>query len=133
MSIQDIKVVSVSKSQFVEVYYHARLSSELIANATSPASEVADGTSEADQFYLDNAGRYGFIVKADGELIAVFSMLRGIGSKLVQLAIEKGAKRLDCFDGYLVGFYQRNGFMEVARVANWTEGEPDIVFMERIF
>ena len=133
MTSQVYRVTKVTKSQFIEVYYHARQLSERIANATSPASEVADTTVDSDGFYLDHNGRYGFIVKANGELIALFSMLKGIGQTLVKFAIEAGAKSLDCFDGYLVEFYSKAGFMEVYREPNWNEGGADVVFMNRIF
>ena len=127
------QVTKVTKSQFIEVYYHARKLSERIANATSSASEVAASTVDSDGFCLDCNGRYGFIVKANGELIALFSMLKGIGQTLVKFAIERGAKSLDCFDGYLVEFYSKAGFMEVYREPNWNEGGADVVFMHRIF
>ena len=133
MTSQVYRVTKVTKSQFIEVYNHARKLSERIANATSPASEVAATTVDSDGFYLDHTGLYGFIVKANGELIALFSMLKGIGQTLVKLAIEKGAKSLDCFDGYLVEFYSKAGFMEVYREPNWNEGGADVVFMHRIF
>lgn len=124
-------VVPVSKSTFLAVLAEAKQSSDRINDATSPVYEVAESTTNEDGFYLDFNGRYGFIVKQDGELIALFSMVRRSGDELVQQAIERGAIRLDCFDGYLVDFYSRNGFMEVDRVANWTPGEPDVVFMQR--
>lgn len=123
-------VVPVSKSAFLAVLAEAKKSSDKINDATSPVHEVADATTDDDGFYLDLNGRYGFIVKQDGELIALFSMVRRSGDELVQQAIELGANRLDCFDGYLTGFYERNGFMEVDRLANWTPGQPDVVFMQ---
>jgi len=126
-------VVPVSKTVFLAVFAEARKSSEKISNATSPVYDVAEATTDEDGFYLDFNGRYGFIVKRDGELIALFSMVRRSGDELVRQAVERGADRLDCFDGYLTGFYGRNGFMEVNRVANWTPGQPDVVFMQRVF
>jgi len=44
-------------------------------------------------------------------------------------AIDAGAKTLDCFDLYLPGWYSKFGFKEYKREANWTEGEPDVVYM----
>lgn len=126
-------VVPVSKTVFLAVFHEAKGSSDKINDATSPVYEVAEATTAEDGFYLDFNGRYGFIVKQDGELIALFSMVRRSGDELVRQAIERGANRLDCFDGYLVGFYERNGFMVTERVANWTPGEPDVVFMQRVF
>jgi hypothetical protein len=48
---------------------------------------------------------------------------------MVQSAIERGASKLDCFDGFLPAYYERFGFVETERVPNWTPGEPDVVFM----
>ena len=126
-------VVPVSKTVFLSVFAAAKQASDKINDSTSPVYEVAEATTAEDGFYLDFNGRYGFIVKWDGELIALFSMIRRSGDELVKQAIERGANRLDCFDGYLTGFYERNGFMEVGRVANWTPGQPDVVFMQRVF
>lgn len=92
-----------------------------------------------EMFYKDHCKLYlakdgkkvtgGFFI-LDGELRGVFTNVKGIGNWLVQWAIREGAKRLDCFDGYLTGFYQRLGFTEVKRVENWAHGGPQVVFME---
>jgi hypothetical protein len=55
--------------------------------------------------------------------------VRGRGDALVSDAIARGAKHLNCFDGYLPTLYARHGFVEVRREPNWTEGGPDIVYM----
>lgn len=87
-----------------------------------------------------NAGVY---VKNDGELAGLFngSDISGIGSKLVEKAVERGADKLNCFDGKLVDYYNGLGFEEVDRM-EWDEdyspdgwnykkfGKPDVVFME---
>ncbi|AWD90636.1 GNAT family N-acetyltransferase [Pseudomonas phage Nerthus] len=90
-------------------------------------------------FYKDHCKLYlakdgnkvtgGFIV-IDGELRSLFTNVKGIGSWLLFWAIREGAKRLDCFDGYLVEFYKRHGFKETKRVENWAHGGPQVVYME---
>ncbi|QPB07296.1 putative acetyltransferase [Pseudomonas phage BUCT553] len=84
------------------------------------------------KMYLAKDGKKvtgGFFI-LDGELRSVFTNQSGMGNWLVQWAVREGAKRLDCFDGYLTSFYQRLGFKEVKRVENWAHGGPDVVFME---
>ena len=64
-------------------------------------------------------------------MIGLWCNVKGSGNWLLDHAIKDGATRLNCFDGYLVNFYKARGFVEVNREANWTAGEPDVVFMER--
>ena len=78
--------------------------------------------------FLASDKKSGFAISSTGELVSVFS-LNDNGLKLVQAAIGQGAIRLDCFDGYLPGFYSKSGFREYKREANWTAGGPDIVYM----
>lgn len=70
----------------------------------------------------------GMFAVIDGEIQALVSL--GVsGSWLVQKAIQEGGKTLDCFDGFLPDFYKRHGFTEYKREPNWTEGQPDVVYM----
>jgi len=86
----------------------------------------------------------GFAVTKEGELINLFNhgFIKGLGAMAVCHAITMGAKKLDCFDGYLPTFYNKFGFIEVSRIKfdtnyapdgwNYSElGAPDIVYMER--
>lgn len=61
------------------------------------------------------------------------------GGILLVEALYNGGNRLDCFDGRLPGFYERYGFIPVARLKfnrkyapeGWNykrDGEPDIIF-----
>lgn len=120
---------SVSAAEFLQAFLKARLTSDKVAQATSQVAEVADGLAEGDRCFLVSGGMGGFIVKADGELIAVFSLVKGRGRALIQAAIMQGATHLDCFDGFLVDFYKSHGFAEVDRADNWTPGAPDVVWM----
>lgn len=116
----------VSPDIFGRVFYLARIESPQVGAATSPWEHV-DGT----DYFLTSDARSGFAVRADGELVNVFSLERGRGDFLVRAATDRGATRLDCFDGYLPSLYARHGFVETHREPNWTVGAPDVVFMVR--
>ncbi|MFE9254052.1 hypothetical protein [Streptomyces sp. NPDC006879] len=103
----------------------ARARSGRIADATSKPEEMPDDA----RYYLTADAESGFGVTPDGTLIGLFSLPKGRGTALVQAAISRGAYLLDCFDGFLPTYYRTFGFVETERVANWTPGEPDVVFM----
>ncbi|MFJ3775240.1 hypothetical protein ACIPX0_26440 [Streptomyces sp. NPDC090075] len=103
----------------------ARRISERIADATSAPEEMPH---EARYFITDDF-RSGFGVTHDGTFIGLFSLVKGRGGDLVEAAITQGGRKLDCFDGFLPDYYRQFGFVETERVANWTAGEPDVVFM----
>lgn len=125
-----ISIELVTRNTFIDAYAKARDTSELVRNATSSEQEIYEGHTKGDMYFIGPNGHYGFVVRKSGELVALFSLLRGIGRYLVGFAIEHGARKLDCFDGYLVKLYSSHGFEEVKRVPNWTEGEPDVVYMQ---
>lgn len=102
----------------------ARKASARVHAATSPF-EASDGM----RCYLNSDATAGYVIRADGELTNVFSTRRKQGDDIMRHALADGARRLDCFDGYLVGFYSRHGFEIVRREPNWTPGGPDVVFM----
>lgn len=70
----------------------------------------------------------GFLVLR-GELIGLFAT-DVWGVWLLHRAMGEGARKLDCFDGFLPGYYAKHGWREVRRESNWTEGGPDVVYME---
>lgn len=118
----------VLPSVFNRYYTIARGCHKRIEDATSPFED--DGTTR--YFIHDDdpdRGFSGYAVRADGELVFVWSCGRGEGDALVRSALANGAVYLDCFDGYLVDFYARHGFRVVKRVSNWTPGGPDVVYM----
>ncbi|MBV5342460.1 hypothetical protein JZU68_02205, partial [bacterium] len=96
-----------------------------IKEFTSPVSEIDDNR----KFFLSTDNLSGYAIGFDGELTSLFSTVKGRGSELINLALTDGANHLDCFDGYLVKLYGKHGFMESKRVANWTPGGPDVVYM----
>lgn len=92
--------------------------------------------------FLTSDRTAGYFLSDTGDLRNVFNYGQpGMGAHAVQNAISRGAKSLDCFDGYLVDFYGRMGFVEVERIPfnddyapdGWdyeSLGRPDVVIME---
>lgn len=114
---------------FRTTFEAARADRPNIAAATSEydTTPAARGT----RYYQASNGydHWGYAIRADGELVYVFSTVKGKGDDIVASAILNGAVYLDCFDGHLTSLYGRHGFEVVDRVANWTPGQPDVVFM----
>lgn len=128
-TMKTITVEAVDAETYRNLLYVAQNLDARIAEATTPvaALDLPAGT----RTFVTADGLSGFAVKADGELVGVFSRVKGRGDALVAAAVAAGASFLDCFDGYLPGFYARHGFRETGRAANWTPGQPDVVFMSR--
>lgn len=119
---------NVKPAYFRRHFENARRDSALIKGATSEydTTPAARGT----RYFLASDGleSWGYAIRADGELVYVFSTTRGKGDAIVADAIARGAVYGDCFDGHLTRLYSRHGFEVVSRVANWTPGEPDVVY-----
>jgi len=92
--------------------------------------------------FLSTDGKTGFAIKDDGDLVSVFNNggVKGAGKVAIKTAIKQGAKKLDCFDGFLPNFYSGFGFKERERLKwddqyapeNWdykNYNRPDVVFM----
>lgn len=92
----------------------------------TPEELVAAG----GRIFVDLDGLNGFIIAPDGDIQNLFSA-NGKGKVSMRLAIANGGTKLDCFDGFLPGYYQQFGFEEYQREANWTPGGPDVVFMRK--
>lgn len=121
------QTATTTASDYRKVFAFARAAAARVAEATSPPEAMP----ETARYFLTTDGASGFGIDADGTLIGLFSTVKGRGDALVKAAVENGATRLDCFDGYLPALYARHGFRETHREANWTPGEPDVVFMVR--
>ena len=119
----------VTETHWAEAYESARQEVEMIREATSPVEEI---TTEPARYFLSDDEMSGLVVRESGEVVGLFSRVKGRGDALVIAAIENGGRTLDCFDGYLPTLYGRHGFEEVKREANWTPGGPDVVFMELV-
>lgn len=120
----------VSATAFRRTLLDAQTEHARVAEATTPANDW-DWTEDRDYYLTDDLSS-GFAVTADGELVGVFSTVKGRGDYLLGSAVNVGARRLDCFDGYLTGFYASHGFRVVKRERNWVPGGPDVVYMERV-
>ena len=114
----------VTYTEFRSALLNARRLSDRIRAMTTAPRYLPEGA----RYYLASDNKSGFGINGS-ELIAVFSREQGRGDAIVYSAIENGARKLDCFDGYLTEFYGRHGFTEDYRVANWSPGGPDVVFM----
>jgi hypothetical protein len=79
---------------------------------------------------LDEAS--GYAISPTNELKFVFSLRKGCGADAVRDAIiHCNPLHLNCFDGKLREYYESFGFSVYQREKNWTEGEPDVVYMSR--
>ena len=84
----------------------------------------------------------GYAIRGGNELVSVFNVgEKGRGKQMVVDAIDKGAVKLDAYDGFLVDYYKQFGFEEVSRM-KWDDkyahpkwdhakyGKPDVVEMK---
>ena len=85
----------------------------------------------------------GYAINADNELFGLFnnSGIKGLGKSAILDAIENGADKLFCFDGYLPKLYAQFGFV-ITDTAIWDEdlapdrwdyrkyGRPNVVWMK---
>jgi len=84
------------------------------------------------QMFLHPDKMSGYALKPGGELVNVFSGVKGRGDELIKDAIKRGAQKLDAFEGYLTkDLYPKHGFKEIGRSPNWTPGGPDVVYMAK--
>jgi hypothetical protein len=93
----------------------------------------------AMRLFLAEDWQSGFAVKADGDIVSVFSLGKGRLGEMLQIARENGGKKLDCFEP-LAPVYQRYGF-EVTDRADWSDeyapanwnyaalGRPAVLFL----
>lgn len=101
------------------------------------------------RLFLTPDGKAGFAINGK-DLVSVFnhkqSPYRGVGTALVSLGVQEGARTLQNFDTYLPRLYKRAGFVEVERYPwdeelkvqdwvydtykKWNNGRPDYLFME---
>ena len=96
--------------------------------------------------FMSEDGLSGYAIKADGELVTVFSVARGRGDGLVTSSILNGATKLDCYEDpashHLTDLYSLGGFQETERMT-WDEqyrppgwdsnrfDNPDVVMMKK--
>ncbi len=126
-----ITTSEVKFDAYMKQYAAARLKNPLIAENCATYSELEHvETHEAVRWFGGRANAQGFGITSTGELVGLFSSVAGAGNDLIKHAIREGATYLDCFDGYLPTLYSKHGFVETRRERNYTDGQPDIIFME---
>ncbi|MFC1659467.1 hypothetical protein ACFL0U_02780 [Pseudomonadota bacterium] len=110
----------------------------IVKNVATVASKFAEGLDLKDSYasydcYLAIDCRFGFCVHKDTkELCNVFSIEKRRGDEMLQYAKQYYSElSLNCFDiEKVIGFYQRNGFVEKRREDNYDPSGPDVVFLE---
>lgn len=122
-----MKYYQVERIQYILALVSARDSNRLIRENTTHPSELAVNA----QYWLSADSKSGFGIMSGYELIGVFSTVKGRGSDLVRFAITVGAEQLDCYEGHLVDWYTRFGFVQYAVENNYDgPNAPKVVFME---
>lgn len=102
---------------------------------------TADDLTTGTRGFLAEDLLAGYAIRPDGELVAVWALVRGRGNGIVADAIANGATKLVCYDGHLTKLYARHGFEVVTRTPwndeyapeGWdydTLGRPDYLEME---
>lgn len=120
--------ISTTLAGFRLAFEKAEESNPLIRTMCSSVSHLNGLTGL--RMFVSSDYLSGFCIHPDGELTHVFSAVKGRGKYLIECAKMVGARKLGCFDGYLTEFYTSMGFEEYNREPNWTQGEPDVVFMQ---
>lgn len=104
-------------------------------------ADTPDEKYRNSRVYLAPNKRAGFAISNLGELSNVFANnFKGAGKAAIAMAIELGAKFLDCYDGHLPKLYSAFGFVETGRMKFLDEyakpgwgfakmGRPDVVYM----
>ena len=109
---------------------------------TENLEPYSDAVYDTCRMYLHHTGMAGFGIMACGDIINLFnnSDIKGLGREAMLEAIRLGGDFLECFDGFLVKYYESFGFEETSRYefnadlapANWDSdhlGWPDLVHM----
>lgn len=128
-----MQVRKVSAQEFFHAFGNAYRDSPDIAAACSSPYDLREALlTKGGQAFLTKGGMAGFIVMQDGELTGLYSVIKGQGDDLVQIAVQNGARKLDCFEWpKLVALYERHGFLKRKREKNWNGVGPNVVYMSR--
>lgn len=128
--------------------FHAALKAAKDANPSGASVTLYDAKDyKGMRLFLSQDGKSGFALNGD-DIVSVFrhpDSQSGVAPSLLQLAVDEGGVRLDCFDTELPHIYGKSGFKAVARLgwvdefapADWNAklyegyngGKPDVVFM----
>ena len=99
---------------------------------------------EGMHMFISEGGEAGFAMKPNGDICSLFhnpkiGTKKGVLGHSIELGLQHGGNRLDCFDGFLPKQYAKWGFEPVAKVSfnreyapeGWNferDGEPDVLF-----
>lgn len=124
-----MNLISVTGNSFYLAVERAKSTKEIYRQNLSNYS-----VDELNKFrcFLSLDGLTGFCLKKDGELINVFSLIRGRGKYILFNAFRENnaqAIKLDCLKGYLSEFYASFGFRIYKIEKNWEKNQPDVVYM----
>lgn len=130
-----LQAVITANVGFTEVY--ASTFKAALDRATVTRSLVRSMLGNLDEqvdpvFYLTDDYLTGFAIDQDNsELCLLFNIgPSGRGTAAVSRAVTEGARRLNCFDGWLTVWYGRQGWKIDHYEDNWTPGEPAVAYME---
>lgn len=132
----------VTPETFLPIMKHALTKHKHAASVHVPKLSDLQGTGTV--CVLLDYGRAGYVVYPDHTLNCVFhnpvSAIKDVLGTIMPSAIQDGATKLDCFEGFLSEAYAKHGFVEVKREpwdqekapAHWNEahGTPDLIYME---
>lgn len=126
--------VNVTPEQFVEA--------KSKSNKATFLSEINPDDLRNHTFVMSEDATVGAAISADGDIQNVFNNNgpKGAAAEVMIEAIKRGGKTLDCYAGYLPGYYSNFGFVETGRIKfnreyapdGWDYekfAEPDVVFM----
>ncbi len=151
-NLVELKTTRTGAARYAEAVRNAKEKNR--HGAAVELKTVADYT-HMKHLFITEDGAAGVAVKEDGDLVSVFSekknplwgeaRTQSPAPQLILLAIQNGAKKLDCFNTVLPKYYSMFGFRPVARIpwveeyappgwekeifAEYADGEPDVVFM----
>lgn len=115
------------RERYAIIEEHVAKLDELKDNIGTLAEADYDGA----KCYLSEEGKSGYMIKASGEVVNVFSNIKGAGKFLLEhMRYNTDATFLDCFE-HLESFYAKVGFKTFKTVPNWTEGGPSVKHMSR--
>lgn len=150
-----IVMTKVTFEDYINALCLARSTDERIVNSLSTPAELV---AKVCDFYTAPTDEHGDIVSAEafyaehlkvrvayqgaepvagylvlgGELIGLFSLVRGIGDWIMQHVVSDGANHLDCFaEPALLKLYHKHGFTITHSVANWDAAGLPVVYMSR--
>lgn len=143
------KIVEVTKDTDLKTFIDEQKKNKRRHYLTIPTfDQMKTAVRQGAKVYMTEDKKAGYVLH-DGDLQKLFSNtdLPGLGSVLLMDAMSNGAKTLDCFEGYLEGFYATHGWEETSRVdfdpkypdfvenhkPYWPKDEPlpdEIVFMQ---